>query len=182
MVQVLNRHVVLVGMTASGKTSVANEIARRLDIASLDTDDMVQQLDGRSVREIFERDGELAFRQLESRVLHNALSEGKPTVLAVAAGAVTVEANRAQLVEAARCGRADIVWLRCDVSALVPRVQAEGHRPLLDNDAAGTLQHMASTRTPLYEAVATRSVDTDGHDVSEVAELIINLVSTESAT
>ncbi|MFM8871392.1 MAG: shikimate kinase, partial [Actinomycetota bacterium] len=44
-------------MTASGKTSVANEIARRLDIVSLDTDDMVQKLDGRSVREIFAQDG-----------------------------------------------------------------------------------------------------------------------------
>lgn len=182
MVQVLNRHVVLVGMTASGKTSVANEIARRLDIVSLDTDDMVQKLDGRSVREIFAQDGEVVFRQLESQVLNDALSEGTPTVIAVAAGAVTVEENRARLAEAAQRGCADIVWLRCDVSALVPRVQAEGHRPLLDNDAAGTLQHMASTRTPLYEAVATRSVDTDGHDVSKVAELIIDLVSTESAT
>jgi len=182
VVQALNRHVVLVGMTASGKTSVAKEIARRLDIASLDTDDIVQQIDGRSVREIFAQDGEVVFRQLETRALDDALSMGAPTVIAVAAGAVTVEANRTRLLEAGRCGRADIVWLRCEVSALVPRIEAEGHRPLLDDDAAGTLQRMASARTPLYEAVATHSIDTHGHDVDEVADLIINLLSTESAT
>jgi shikimate kinase len=41
---------------------------------------------------------------------------------------------------------------------------------------------MANARTPLYEAVATHSIDTHGHDVDEVADLIINLLSTESAT
>lgn len=182
MVQALNRHIVLVGMTASGKTSVANEIARRLHIASLDTDDMVQRHDGRSVREIFAQDGEVVFRQLETRALNDALSERKPTVIAVAAGAVTVEANRDRLADAGRRGRADIVWLRCEVSALVSRVEAEGHRPLLDDDAAGTLQQMASTRTPLYQSVATHSIDTRGHDIAEVADLIIDLVTTESAT
>ena len=182
MAQVLDRHVVLIGMTASGKTSVANEIARRLDIDCLDTDDLVQQRDGRSVREIFGQDGEVEFRRLETQALTDALSASEPTVIAVAAGAVTVETNRDRLIEEVRRGRADIVWLRCDVSALVPRVEAEGHRPLLDKDAAGTLQHMASIRTPLYEAVATHSVDTQGHDVAEVASLVINLLSTDSAT
>jgi shikimate kinase len=173
----LTRHLVLVGMTASGKTSVANEIARRLNVARLDTDDIVQIIDGRSVRDIFAEDGESKFRQIESQALMSALSRPEPSVIAVAAGAVTVESNREQLGDAAIAGRADIVWLRCDVNALLPRVVAEGHRPLLDNDAADTLQAMATTRTPLYEAVATHAVDTQGHDVARVAELVIELVN-----
>jgi len=148
----LTRHLVLVGMTASGKTSVANEIARRLNVARLDTDDIVQIIDGRSVRDIFAEDGESKFRQIESQALMSALSRPEPSVIAVAAGAVTVESNREQLGE-------------------------EGHRPLLDNDAADTLQAMATTRTPLYEAVATHAVDTQGHDVARVAELVIELVN-----
>ena len=181
MVQHLTRHVVLVGMTASGKTSVAKAIARELGVTPLDTDDIVEEIGGRSVREIFSADGEEVFRELESRALNAALSHDEPSVIAVAAGAVTIESNRKLLVDAAREGRADVVWLRCAVESLLPRVAAEGHRPLLDNDPADTLQSMAATRTPLYESVATAAVETDGQDIAHVTARVIDLVVSSSS-
>lgn len=164
-------HLVLVGLMATGKTTVGRILAEALDRPLLDSDHQVEERTGRTVREIWATDGEDVFRSLESEALAEALDRSEPCVIAAAGGVVLGEANRERL------GRADahVVWLRARPETLLDRLEAtdDTHRPLLDGDAAGTLKAMFESRGPLYLAVADRIVDVDGATPDQVADQIL---------
>ena len=167
-------HIVLVGLMATGKTTVGRMVAAALDRPLLDSDAQVEARTGRTVRDIWRSDGEPAFRRLEADALDAALDADAPSVIAAAGGVVLAAENRARLV------RSDVVvvWLRASAATLLARVRAAGddHRPLLDDDPAGMLERMADDRTPLYEAVADVIVDVDDRTPEEVADLVLDRV------
>lgn len=162
-------HVVLVGLMGSGKSTVGRILADRLGRTLLDTDSMVETRAGRSIRELFAAEGEAAFRDLEAATLVDALATAPPAVIATGGGVVLREANREALSAAA----ARVVWLTADVSTLLDRVRSAGHRPLLDDDPAGTLQRMADERAPLYREVADVVIGVDGRTAKDVAEVVL---------
>jgi shikimate kinase len=163
-------HLVLVGLMGSGKSTVGHLLAERLHRPFFDSDEMVEARTGRTVREIFETDGEAAYRPLETDALLAALDSPEPAVIAAAGGVVLSPVNRAALKERA----AEVVWLRASPLLLVDRALSQDHRPLLEHDPSGTLSHMAAERTPLYTEVADRIVDIDGLTPTEVADRIVS--------
>jgi shikimate kinase len=167
------RHVVLVGLMGTGKTSVGRRVAHCLGRDFLDSDAQVEARTGRTVREIFESDGERVFRELESRALAEALARPEPAVIAAAGGVVLYPENREQLRTAATA-----VWLRADPSLLASRVTAGEHRPLLDDDPLTVLQRMHREREALYEEVAQgRVVDVDRRSIEAAVDAVLELVS-----
>lgn len=164
-----DQHLVLVGLMGSGKSTVARLIGERLGRTVLDTDSLVEERTGRSVRDIFADDGEDVFRDLESAVLDDALASPEPAVIAGAGGIILRAANRDRL----RASDARVVWLCADVATLLERVRGGGHRPLLDADPEGTLQRMAETREPLYREVADAIVLVDGRSLGDVVEAVL---------
>ena len=164
-----DRHLVLVGLMGSGKTTVGRIVAARLGRPFLDSDLMIEERTGRTVREIFETDGEPAFRALETEVLTDALANPQRAVIAAAGGVVLSARNRAALASSG----ARVVWLRADPKLLVERVKSAGHRPLLDVDPRGTLQQMYDDRADLYREVADAIVTVDNRSVNEVVEAVL---------
>lgn len=164
-----DQHLVLVGMMAVGKTTVARVAAARLARRVLDSDEMIEKRTGRTVREIFAEDGELAFRALETDVLRLALASDEPAVIAAAGGVVLNTDNRAAL----KGSKAHVVWLCADTATLLQRIHSGGHRPLLDDDPAGTLQRMFREREALYREVANAIVRVDHRSVDEVVEAVL---------
>ena len=162
----------LVGLMGSGKSAVARRLAASMDAALLDTDKIVEDAAGRTVREIFAQDGEEAFRAAEEDALRSALSGGSRAVIAAAGGVVTRGPNRDLINDARRSGEAWVVWLRTDPEALVERVSRGGHRPLLDDDPRATLMRLHNERSPLYAEVADTVIDTTGISVEEVARAV----------
>lgn len=159
------RRVALVGMPASGKSSVGAVLARLLRLPFVDLDEAIERDAGMSVPEVFRVEGEPGFRDRESRVLAG-LAAGDSVVLATGGGCVESAANRRLLSERFTC-----VWLKAGLAALELRA-AGGARPLLNGDAAARLATLAARRLPLYEECASLSADTEGKGPSAVAEEI----------
>jgi shikimate kinase len=161
-------HLVLIGMMGSGKSTVGRIVAARLGRPLRDSDDDIELSTGRTVREIFETDGEDVFRTLESQVLADALSSPTPLVIAAAGGVVLREENRVRLRD-----HACTVWLRAEPQVLAERVEPGDHRPLLADDPAGVLRKLSEERRHLYEEAADHVVDIDGLDPDAVAERVL---------
>lgn len=166
----LASHIVLVGMMGAGKTTIGRRLARELGRPFFDSDQQIQSRTGRTVREIFEVDGEDAFRIIESDVLTEALGATAPSVVAAAGGTVLREVNRTRMRDAGT-----VVWLRADPSVLAERVRSGGHRPLLAADPAQALRDLDAARRELYEEVADHVVDTDGRPPEEIVDQLVAL-------
>lgn len=163
------RHLVLVGMMGSGKTTVGRLVAKRLGRRFVDSDAEVEARTGRTVREIFETDGEAAYRPLETAALLDALADWAPAVIAAAGGVVLAAENREALTEA----DATVIWLDASNDLLVERASSGGHRPALDDDPVRMFDHMRTTRQALYEEVADHRIDVTGLAPAEVAERVL---------
>jgi shikimate kinase len=165
-------HLVLVGLMGVGKTTVGNRLSQTLGWRLVDSDAQVEARTGRTVREIFEADGEPVFRVLETEALRDALDAQGPTIVAAAGGVVLAEENR-RLLERPNVG---VVWLRADPTILVERAMSGDHRPLLAHDPAGVLAQMAVDRDRLYREVADVVVDVDGKSPDDVASEVLRIV------
>jgi shikimate kinase len=157
--------VVLVGPMGAGKSTVGRILAGRWGVVFRDTDDDVEAADGRSISEIFVDSGEEHFRALEREAVDRALAE-HDGVLAVGGGAVMAEGTRAALA-----GHR-VVFLRVGLADAASRVGIGSSRPLLLGNVRGTMKALLDERSPVYEAVSTLAVDTDGRTPEEVAALV----------
>ena len=156
----------LVGPMGAGKSEVGRELARRLGVPLLDTDELVEKRLGMSVSEVFRLRGEEAFRKTESEVLREAAAGG-PAVVACGGGAVLRPGN----VETMR--RAGlVVYLRVGPHEAARRIGSARGRPLLEgsSDLAGRLEEIIEEREALYREAAHAVVDTEGREAREVAE------------
>jgi len=160
-------HLLLVGMMGAGKTTVGRLVAESLGRPYRDSDAMVEEATGHSVRELFATKGEATFRAAESDALHAAV-EPPPAVISVAGGAVLDPANRALL---ARSGT--VVWLRAEPATLAERVGEGAGRPLLAPDPPRVLADLDAVRRPLYAEVADAVVDVDELEPAQVAEAVL---------
>jgi shikimate kinase len=164
-------HLVLVGMMGSGKTTVGRRVAARLGRRLRDSDDEVEARTGRTVREIFESDGEAAFRAEEARALAEALADPEPVVVAAAGGVVLDPDNRERLRAAGT-----VVWLDGRPEDLARRVTSGGHRPLLGDDPLATLRRLDRERRPLYEEVADHVVPVGDRPLDDVVADVLAVV------
>jgi shikimate kinase len=172
--------IVLVGLMATGKSTVGNMVATALGRQFFDSDAMVEARAGRTVAQLWEQGGEPAFRGLETEVLDEALTASPPGVVAAAGGVVLSAANRARLLDVASAGGV-VVWLRADPDLLASRVSPGDHRPLLAEDPVGVLHRMASERGTLYAEVADRVIDVDGLSVDETVRRVLGAVADVAA-
>jgi shikimate kinase len=161
----VNPKVVLVGAMGAGKTTVAELLAESWGVAFRDTDADIEALEGREISDIFVDSGEGYFRDLERAAVAAALAE-HDGVLALGGGAVLDADTRAALA-----GHR-VVFLRVGLSEAVKRVGLGTSRPLLLGNVRARIKALLDERTPIYEAVATETVDTDGRTPEDVADEI----------
>lgn len=155
--------VVLIGFMGSGKSSVGRELARRFGAPFVDVDERIESAAGSSIRDLFAREGEPAFREREKAALREALSV-KGCVIATGGGAFSDEENRALLRS-----YAPVVYLEAAVGTLLARLAGDLGRPLLrGGDREEVVRELLSRRIPGYRT-ADLTVRTDGRTVEEVA-------------
>jgi len=155
--------VVLVGFMGSGKSSVGRELAQRFGVPFVDVDERIETAAGCRIRDLFDREGEPAFRAREKAALREALSV-KGCVIATGGGAFADEENRVLLRT-----YAPVVYLDTAVETLLERLAADLGRPLLrGGDREEVVRELLSRRVPGYRT-ADVTVRTDGRTVEEVA-------------
>ena len=164
------RSLYLIGMMGSGKTSTGRPLAERLGYGFVDADAVIEQAAGRSIPEIFERDGEAGFRELETQVM-SAICQRHSLVVATGGGVVTQRKNWGLLHSGI------VIWLDVMRDQLLARLRADAtERPLLQTpDPEAALDDLLAQRKPLY-AEADLTVVIDQEDPATVADGILQLL------
>lgn len=158
------RNVVLIGLMGSGKSTVGRMVAAKLGFDFVDTDQIVTQTARCSIPQIFEREGEAAFRSRESAALRSLLHR-EHCVVATGGGIVTQPRNNPVLRHLGY-----IVWLDAGVATLHRRTAGGHDRPLLKaDDPKAKLQRLLEERGPLYTRLADLRITTDDLSQDETA-------------
>lgn len=158
----------LVGMPGSGKSTVGRHLARRLVLPFFDSDHLIEQRLGRSIREYFAEAGEDAFREREQETIAE-LARGPDAVVATGGGAVLREANRQALRAAGQ-----VIYLRSTPEELYRRLRHDTQRPLLQvADPLGKLRAMYAERDPLYRETAHFQIETGRPSVPTLVNMIV---------
>ena len=142
-------NIYLIGPRASGKTTLAGELARRTGLTPVDTDEMLQQEQGRSIQEIVTEHGWGHFRELEKKVLLSTAQSGS-LVVATGGGVVLASENRELLKDPVHL----TVYLQADPELICARLARDprpGQRPALSQmDFQEEVRSTLNERQSLY--------------------------------
>lgn len=171
MMEVLGAtNIILEGFMGSGKSTVSELISDKLELELIDTDEAIEEAEGRKISEIFEQDGEEAFRDMETELMEMVISEHmRETVISLGGGLPVREKNRELLKRAGK-----VVYLRTSPETVYDRLKGDETRPLLKSeDPLARIKELQDKRGQIYEDAADIIVDTDGKSPEEVANEII---------
>ena len=158
----------LIGLPGGGKSTIGRHLSRRLGVPFTDTDAVIEQRLGCSIRAFFEQQGEDRFRDVESAVLAEII-ETTQGVIATGGGIVLREANRDLLHRKTVC-----VFLRSTPEELFRRLRHDLKRPLLQvADPLARLRELQRQRDPLYEQAAHFVVQTGRPSVPTLVNMIL---------
>ena len=168
----MKSNIALIGFMGTGKTAAGKILAERLNKRFVETDALIEQKSGKSIPEIFQQDGEVAFRELEIEVIREVV-EGKNQVIACGGGIVLNKINIDRLKQ-----DSIIVYLTASPRVILQRTSGDGEtRPLLNvPDKAVEIKELLRFRKPFYERAADIKIDTTKLDISAVVEQILNKV------
>ena len=166
--------VYLIGFMGVGKTTVAKELSGRLHLPLVDTVEAIVEREGRSIPEIFEREGEKIFREKETRMLRD-LSESGAKIISCGGGIAMREENRDIMA-----AHGVTVLLKASPETILERVKGDDNRPLLAGKKNVTaIAAMMEERRLAYEAAANLQIPVDGRSPAEIAEEIADRISSE---
>jgi len=162
-------NIALIGFMGTGKTAVGKALAEKLGKEFVELDSLIEQKAGKTIPEIFEQDGEIAFRELEIEITKE-VSQKKNVVIACGGGIVLNKINIDRLRKEAR-----IVYLTASPRVILKRVSGNGEeRPLLKGtNKALNIQELLRFRRPFYERAGDIKINTSKLNTDSVTEQII---------
>ncbi len=174
----MKTNIALIGFMGTGKTVVGQVLAKKLDRKFIELDSLIEQQAGKPILEIFQQDGEIAFRELEIEVTKKIAQE-KYAIIACGGGVVLNKINIDRLKR-----EGIIVYLTASPRAILKRVASEkGQRPLLEvDDQLKTIGEMLKFRKPFYERAADIKINTSRLNIEAVAEKIIEELKEKAST
>ena len=157
----------LIGLPGSGKSTVGRQLARRLQLPFFDSDQVIEEQLGCTIREYFEREGEERFRDVEESVI-DQLTQKATGILSTGGGVVLRPVNRLHLRE-----RGQVIYLNSSPDELYRRLRHDVNRPLLQvADPLGRLRDLHTVRDPLYRETAHFIIETGRPSVATLVNMI----------
>ena len=155
---------ILIGAPGSGKSSVGKALSRELSTSFADTDALIVEKTGESIPEIFARQGERGFREIEREVVLQTLASNIG-VIALGGGSILDPDVQAAISKSI----AEVIFLRVGVANVLARVGSKGDRPLISEDPERQWREIFAAREPIYTSLATIEVSSDNKKPYEVA-------------
>ena len=161
------RNIFLIGMMGSGKSQTGPNLANILKYAFVDMDEVIEKATNQTITNIFEQEGEEAFRDVEKKVLQG-ISQHHSLVIAAGGGIVTRPENWGILHQGI------VIWLDLDINRSIKRLKNDNNkRPLLNSsDLNKTFSDIYEKRKPLYLESDLR-IEVEDQSPYEVAIMII---------
>ena len=168
--------IVLIGYRGSGKTTIGQKLADRLWQTLVDTDQLIVKRAGKSIKDIFQQNGEQHFRELESHVVQESLKL-QDVVISLGGGAVLREENRQAIKDSGH----KVIYLRCEAETLYQRIQADTTTSLMRPNLTQftgleEIEKVLVEREPIYRALMSAELDVTNLSVDEAVVYIVRLL------
>jgi shikimate kinase len=164
-------NIILIGFMGTGKTEVGKILAKKLGFGLLDTDSIIEREQGKTINNIFAKEGEQAFRVMETALLDD-LSVERKKVISTGGGIILRPENIDRLKKLG-----PIVLLRAEADAIYERLKDKGDRPLLKvADPKAAIKAILDARTPVYKKIADFQVDTTSISPDAVSDKIMEFL------
>ena len=165
----LNKNLILIGMMASGKSTIGGLLAKKLNFRFFDTDFIIEKKTKMKIVEIFRKKGEPYFRNLEKKITLNLLNKNN-CVISLGGGAFINEAVR----KVAQKDNATI-WLNWNLKTLINRIKKNNKRPVASNLSNNELKDLLINRSKIYSK-ANYKIDCENMQKKEIVNKIIQLL------
>lgn len=164
----MKKNIVLIGFMGCGKTSVGGKLSRAFHCGFLDTDQLLEEEFGCTIREFFGREGEEEFRKRETGLIKRFSGTLENTVLATGGG-LPLRAENVEILKEIGV----VFWLKASEEMTVARLCEDTSRPLLaQGNLAEKVHRLLGERMPVYQAAADHIIETDGKSFYEIIKEI----------
>jgi shikimate kinase len=161
------KNIALTGFMGTGKSEVGKALAKKLGYSFLDLDSEIEKKSGMKINDIFSRQGEEAFRDMESEAIR-LVSDGDGLVISTGGGAVLRQENIDNLRK-----KGVVVCLSASPATIKHRLRGNANRPLLKvEDPLARIKELLAIRQPYYDK-ADLIVDTENKSPFQIADEII---------
>lgn len=170
---IAGENIILVGFMGSGKSAVSKEIRKLIEYDRIDLDTYIEKKEKRKISEIFAKEGEEYFRDIETCAIEEFARSGRKNVILAAGGGLPLRRENREFMH--DFGR--VVFLKATPETVYERIKDDTSRPLLQtSDVLGKIRELQDKRRDIYTEVADIEVDTDGKTTTEIAREILEAI------
>ena len=164
-----HKSLVLVGMMGTGKSTIGKEVAKKLKIEFVDTDTLIEDETNLTIAEIFKKNGEKYFRELEEKIFLK-IKNDKEKIISVGGGAFINDVIRKRILKEYLS-----IWLNMDEDLIISRIKRNAKkRPMVDqNNIEKSIKSLKKTRDPIYK-LANYEINCNLNSKNKIVEKIVN--------
>jgi len=173
----MKTNIALIGFMGTGKSAIGKALAEKLGWRFVEVDQLVEEMAGKTIPEIFQQDGEIGFREMEIEATRR-VAQGTEQVISCGGGIVLNRINTDRLKKTSR-----MVYLIASPRTILRRTSRDStERPLLDvPDPAQRIRELLKSRRPFYEQTADIIIDTSKLSSEAVADQIIDRLKEDAS-
>ena len=178
--QEINPHydkVTLIGMMGTGKSKFGRLVANILKFSFYDIDHLIEKRFKMTIKELFQKHGELFFRQIEKKTIKDLIlkinKNNEKVIISLGGGGFDNKDTRKLLLK-----NTNVIWLNTPINVLVERVGNGYKRPMIKGNTRDSIVQLLEKRTKFY-SLCHNEVNTNGLSQNQVTEKLINLISCE---